>query len=210
MSQLSPEHRVLQLGDATIFEKVRRPERRYPQLNGRALRAGYLAAGGAVQLVIEGVGDTYHVTSSYGNGDPSCYIVQLDANGTLKQGTCTCPDYFNGVKGLDRGAPRIEGNPKCKHVLAVAIVRCRENEKASDEVEARTEAQGTTRGSVPWGDGSTDGETAQSSNPNWQGDRIWQGCDAAGCETNESEFVAGDGHRRRLGRWKRAGNERRP
>lgn len=146
MSSLTPNERVLQLANPAIYEKVEQLEQSYPQLNGRALRAGYLAASGAVQPAPGFPECVYHVSSAKGaNGNDGLgyYIVELDANGRLKQGTCTCPDYFKGVRGLKYGAPKIQGNPKCKHIIALAILRAIEKDKkeASVKVSAPTEAQ---------------------------------------------------------------------
>jgi hypothetical protein len=63
MSTLNPQERVLQTAAPNILEKVRLLEDKYPQLNGRALRAGFLAAGGAVRPAPEGPAHVYHVTS---------------------------------------------------------------------------------------------------------------------------------------------------
>jgi hypothetical protein len=97
--------------------------------------------------------------------------VELDAEGTLKRGTCTCPDYFNGLQNSGRGAPRIEGNPKCKHILAVVILRAIEaDEKASAQGRTETEANGAARGGIP----STKNRTTEREDsqlppyPNWE------------------------------------------
>ena len=102
---LSPEERVLQIAAPQVFTKVQNLHAQFPELHGRALRAGFLAVGGAVHPA-PGMPDTYHVTSSSGTGDhghPDFNIVQLDAHGTLHRGTCTCPRLF---ERYPRVAPR--------------------------------------------------------------------------------------------------------
>jgi len=156
---LKPIEYVLHRADPAIFDKVKLLERAYPQLNGRALRGGILAAGNAVKPAPDN-DYTFHVTSSQGvkgNEGTGHYIVELDANGTPNLGTCTCPDYFNGIKGRRHGAPRVNGNPKCKHIVAVSILRAIEKEKASVEEGTATEAapsvigrpQGHPNGNTP-------------------------------------------------------------
>ena len=156
---LKPIEHVLHRADLAIFEKVKLLERAYPQLNGRALRGGILAAGNAVKPAPED-DQTFHVISSQGvkgNESLGYYIVQLDANGVLRLATCTCPDYFNGIKGRMHGAPSVNGNPKCKHVIAVSILRAIEKGKASTEEGPTAEAapsvigvpQGPSNGGAP-------------------------------------------------------------
>ena len=163
---LKPIEHVLHRADLAIFEKVKLLERAYPQLNGRALRGGILAAGNAVKPAPED-DQTFHVISSQGvkgNEGLGYYIVQLDTNGALRLATCTCPDYFNGIKGRRHGAPRVNGNPKCKHVIAVSILRAieKDKEKASTEEGTTAEAAPSVIGG-PQGpsNGSTRRPTAQ-------------------------------------------------
>ena len=150
---LKPIEHVLHRADPAIFDKVKLLERVYPQLNGRALRGGILAAGNAVKPAPED-DQTFHVTSSQGvkgNESLGYYIVQLDANGALHLATCTCPDYFNGIKGRMHGAPSVNGNPKCKHVIAVSILRSIEKGKAATEATPCVigGSQGPSNGGAP-------------------------------------------------------------
>ena len=135
---LTPKERVLQIAAPQVFAKVQNLHAQFPELNGRALQAGFLAVGGAVHST-PGMPDTYHVTSSRGTGNdghPDFYVVQLDAHATLQRGTCTCPDYLNGIRGLRRGAPSRYGGPKCKHIIAVAFVRAVEREQEAADSES--------------------------------------------------------------------------
>ena len=123
-NHLKPIEHVLRLANPAIFDKVQLLERLYPQLNGRALRGGILAAGNAVKAISEDP-LSFHVTSTQGvNGNDGLgyYIVQLGADGAMRFATCTCPDYFKGVNSGRYGAPRVNGNPRCKHVIAVSIL----------------------------------------------------------------------------------------
>ena len=66
----TPEATVLaaKRANPAVHRQVLKLERLYPQLNGRALRAGLLAAGGAVQPDPASPAQAYQVTSANGNG----------------------------------------------------------------------------------------------------------------------------------------------
>ena len=119
----TPEATVLSMASPAVHRQVLKLERMYPQLNGRALRAGPLrvAAGGAVQPDPTSPAQAYTVTSAGGNGRSYCVTVGND--GTLRAARCTCRDYLNGLGDHPHGAPTILGAPKCKHICAVAILR---------------------------------------------------------------------------------------
>jgi hypothetical protein len=106
--------RALQKANPTIATHAWQLSQIRPELNGRAFRAGLLAAGGAVHRVGD---DVYSVTSQ--DGGPIC-TVTLNGQG-MRWATCTCADFVRGTHGNGCGAPRFRGTPRCQHILAVAM-----------------------------------------------------------------------------------------
>ena len=114
----SPEshlHFLLSQANNEAWQLVVKLEDRYPQLNGRALRAGIMAAAHAVK---DGT-DPLSCQVESGRGSKTMYTITMQEPNSLKAATCTCMDYkkADAVTGL--GAPIIEDTPRCKHLIAV-------------------------------------------------------------------------------------------
>lgn len=155
---------IVQRADPAVFEKVRLLERQYPQLNGRALRAGLLVVRGAVHHRRK-YPKVWRVQSESGYDHYVIHI--LDWDGSLRHATCDCPDYQFARQTPRRRnpAPQINGGrPKCKHIVAVAIVRAiqRDKKRASVKEGAKSEAHAAKCGFNHASDGSTPSPAAQA------------------------------------------------
>jgi hypothetical protein len=108
-------HYLLCAADPDVWRQVVRLEANFPELNGRALRAGIMAAAHAVK---EGT-DPLNPSVESSRGSKTLYTVSLQNPKNLKGASCTCPDFAKA--GTGRGAPILHGVPTCKHMLAVWI-----------------------------------------------------------------------------------------
>jgi len=155
---------IVQRADPAVFEKVRLLERQCPELNGRALRAGLLVVRGAVHHRKKDP-KVWRVNSESGYDHYEIHI--LDWDGSLRHATCDCPDYQFARQTPRRTnpAPQINGGrPKCKHIVAVAIVRAiqRDKQRASAKEGTKSEAHAAKCGLNHASDGSTPSSTAQA------------------------------------------------
>ena len=161
--RLTPMELIVQRADPAVFEKVRLLERLYPQLNGRALRAGLLVVRGAVHHRTKDP-KVWRVNSESGYDHYEIHI--LDWDGSLRHATCDCPDYqfARHTPRRTNPAPQLNGGgPKCKHLCAVAIVRAIEKDKKRTSVKEGTkaEAQAAKCGFNQSSHGSTPSPAAQ-------------------------------------------------
>jgi hypothetical protein len=103
----------LQLEHPEILRASDRLLAKYPELRARLLRAAQLCASGNVEL----------------NGSPGHYYVKSQSEQAVVYdvdtvtGSCTCPDWENGLLGISRAAPWCGNGPKCKHLLASYIAQ---------------------------------------------------------------------------------------
>ncbi len=147
-NRLTLMERIVQRADPAVLEKVRLLERQYPQLNGRALRAGLLVVRGAIHHRKKDP-KIWRVNSESGYDHYEIHI--LDWDGSLRHATCDCPDYQFARQTPRRTnpAPQINGGgPKCKHLCAVAIVCAiqKDKERASAKEGTKSEAQAAKGG----------------------------------------------------------------
>lgn len=108
-------HFLLSQANDEAWQLVVKLEDRYPQLNGRGLRAGIMAAAHAVKDGTDPL--SCQVESS--RGSKTKYTITMQEPYNLAAATCTCMDYKKANPNTDRGAPIIDGTPRCKHLIAV-------------------------------------------------------------------------------------------
>lgn len=119
MSFHAPERVLLETGYSHHAELVSYLEDLYPQLGGRALRAGVLAAANMVTFTDDGF------TVQSGRSADQAYSITCPKTSATQEymfshSVCTCYDWVKGTNG--KGAPVLSkadgARPMCKHILA--------------------------------------------------------------------------------------------
>lgn len=97
---------LLRSQDPDALELALRAEQRHPKLNGRALRAAEIVANNFV---------------SPHNGAYKVRSAIRTPEYTVTATRCRCIDFNRGEQDAPKAAPKIDGTPACKHLIAAKI-----------------------------------------------------------------------------------------